>query len=64
MGADDLVDLQMVTVEEVAALLKVSKMTVYRMCDAGDLPSRRTGKNGRLVRIPEAAVRRYLEEVA
>ena len=42
-----------VTVAEVADLMRVSKMTVYRMIHAGDIPAVRVGKS---FRVPTAAV--------
>jgi excisionase family DNA binding protein len=36
------------TVSEVAAALRVSNMTVYRLVSAGDLPSVRVGRSVRL----------------
>jgi excisionase family DNA binding protein len=36
------------TVAEVAALMRVSTMTVYRLIKAGDLPAVRVGKSYRL----------------
>ena len=42
-----------VTVAEVADLMRVSKMTVYRMIHAGDIPAVRVGKS---FRVPAAAV--------
>ena len=44
-------------VSEVAAALRVSKMTVYRLAHAGELDAVRIGRS---VRIPEQAVSRYL----
>ena len=41
------------TVAEVAELMRVSKMTVYRMVNAGELPAIRFGRS---YRVPEAAV--------
>lgn len=41
------------TVAEVANLMRVSKMTVYRMVNAGDLPAVRFGRS---YRVPESAV--------
>lgn len=41
------------TVAEVATMLRVSKMTVYRLCKSGELDHI---KPGRTFRIPEAAV--------
>lgn len=45
-------------VTEVAALLRVSNMTVYRLINAGDLPALRVGKN---YRIREADLASFLE---
>ncbi len=45
------------TVAEVAAMMRVSKMTVYRMVHAGDLPAVRVGRS---FRVPEKAVHDYL----
>ena len=47
------------TVAEVAALMRVSKMTVYRLVHAGDLPAVRVGRS---FRVPEEAVRRYIRD--
>ncbi|HHW82856.1 MAG TPA: helix-turn-helix domain-containing protein [Actinomycetales bacterium] len=41
------------TVAEVADLMRVSKMTVYRMVHAGDLPAVRMGRS---FRVPQKAV--------
>jgi excisionase family DNA binding protein len=38
----------LLTVAEVAAVLRVSNMTVYRLIKAGDLPALRVGKNYRI----------------
>lgn len=45
------------TVAEVAALMRVSKMSVYRMIHAGELDAVRFGRN---FRVPESAVHTYL----
>ena len=45
------------TVAEVAAIMRVSTMTVYRLIKAGELPATRVGKSFRLV---EDDVDRYL----
>lgn len=42
-----------VTVAEVADLMRVSKMTVYRMIHSGDIPAIRVGKS---FRVPRSAV--------
>jgi excisionase family DNA binding protein len=47
----------LLTVSEVAAAMRVSNMTVYRMIKAGELPAMRVGKN---YRIRERDVERYL----
>ncbi|WP_417220006.1 helix-turn-helix domain-containing protein [Arthrobacter sp.] len=45
------------TVAEVAEMMRVSKMTVYRLVHAGDLPAVRFGRS---YRVPETAVEAYL----
>ena len=45
------------TVAEVAGIMRVSTMTVYRLIKAGDLPATRVGKSFRIV---EGEVDRYL----
>ncbi|MDP9117920.1 MAG: helix-turn-helix domain-containing protein [Actinomycetota bacterium] len=45
------------TVAEVAAVMRVSKMTVYRMVHSADLPAVRVGRS---FRVPEQAVHDYL----
>lgn len=45
------------TVAEVADMLRVSKMTVYRMVHSGDLPAMQVGRS---FRVPERAVEQYL----
>ncbi|HMC51456.1 MAG TPA: helix-turn-helix domain-containing protein [Acidimicrobiales bacterium] len=47
------------TVAEVAALLRVSNMTVYRLINAGQLPAVRVGKS---YRIREDDVDKYLSD--
>jgi excisionase family DNA binding protein len=49
----DLPDVRFLTVAEVAALMRVSKMTVYRLVHAGELPAVRFGRS---YRVPESAV--------
>ncbi len=46
------------TVAEVAATMRVSKMTVYRMVHSGELAAVRVGRS---FRVPEKAVHDYLE---
>ncbi|UYM06949.1 helix-turn-helix domain-containing protein [Solicola gregarius] len=45
------------TVAEVAARMRVSKMTVYRLVHAGQLDAIRVGRS---FRVPEKAVEEYL----
>lgn len=45
------------TVAEVASMLRVSTMTVYRLIKAGQLPAARVGKS---YRVKEDDVDRYL----
>lgn len=47
------------TVAEVAAVMRVSKMTVYRLVHSGELPAVRVGRS---FRVPEKAVDEYLRE--
>ncbi|MCX2728860.1 helix-turn-helix domain-containing protein [Saccharopolyspora sp. NFXS83] len=49
---------QFLTVAEVARLMRVSKMTVYRLVHAGDLPAARVGRS---FRVAENDVHAYLE---
>jgi excisionase family DNA binding protein len=50
----------LLTVREVAEMMRVSKMTVYRLIDSGDLRAKRIGRG---FRIPEKAVVDYLNSV-
>ncbi len=49
---------QFLTVAEVAALMRVSKMTVYRLVHNGELPAVRVGRS---FRVHAKAVHDYLE---
>ena len=49
------------TVAEVAEIMRVSKMTVYRLVHAGELPAVRVGRS---FRVNEKAVSEYLEASA
>jgi excisionase family DNA binding protein len=53
----DLSEIRFLTVAEVAAVLRVSKMTVYRLVHSGELASVRVGRS---FRVPERAVNEYL----
>ena len=47
--AGDMSDAKFLTVAEVAAMMRVSKMTVYRLVHNGDLPAVRVGRSFRVV---------------
>jgi excisionase family DNA binding protein len=50
-------EVRFLTVAEVATIMRVSKMTVYRMVHAGELPAIRVGRS---FRVPEDEVHAYL----
>ena len=50
---------QLLTVGEVASLMRVSNMTVYRLIKAGQLGAIRVGKN---YRIRQSDMERYLDQ--
>jgi len=52
-------DVMFLTVAEVASVMRVSKMTVYRLVHSGHLPAIRVGRS---FRVPEQAVHEYLCE--
>ncbi|MEP7763488.1 helix-turn-helix domain-containing protein [Sanguibacter sp. 25GB23B1] len=49
--------MQFLTVAEVAEVMRVSKMTVYRLVHSGELPAVRVGKS---YRVPQEALQAYL----
>lgn len=51
--AETVPPMRFLTVQEVADIMRVSSMTVYRMVHAGDIPAIRFGRS---FRIPENAV--------
>ena len=51
--AGPLSDMRFLTVAEVAEMMRVSNMTVYRLVKSGELPAVRFGRS---YRIPESAV--------
>jgi len=57
--AERLAEVKFLTVAEVAELMRVSKMTVYRLVHSGDLTAVRVGRS---FRVPEHAVHTYLRE--
>ena len=54
----DLSDVRFLTVAEVAEMMRVSNMTVYRMVESGKLPAVRFGRS---YRIPESAMAAVIE---
>lgn len=52
-------EVRFLTVAEVAVIMRVSKMTVYRLVHSGELPAIRVGRS---FRVPEQAVDEYLKE--
>ena len=54
----DLSDVRFLTVAEVAEMMRVSNMTVYRMVESGKLPAVRFGRS---YRIPESALAAAIE---
>ncbi len=57
IGSSGLSEVKFLTVAEVAAIMRVSKMTVYRLVHSGELTSVRVGRS---FRVPERAVNEYL----
>ena len=55
----ELPDVRFLTVAEVADIMRVSKMTVYRLVHGGELPAVRVGRS---FRVPEDAVNEYLRK--
>jgi excisionase family DNA binding protein len=62
MGSSErppLAEVRFLTVAEVAAMMRVSKMTVYRLVHSGELPAVRVGRS---FRVPASAVDDYLRD--
>ena len=59
MSEAPLAKVKFLTVAEVAALMRVSKMTVYRLVHSGELNAVRVGRS---FRVPEQAVHDYLRD--
>ena len=58
-NSGDIHDPKFLTVAEVAAMMRVSKMTVYRLVHGGDLPAVRVGRS---FRVQESDVDEYLRK--
>ena len=54
-----LAQVKFLTVAEVATVMRVSKMTVYRLVHSGEMPAVRVGRS---YRVPEKAVNDYLRD--
>lgn len=52
-------EVKFLTVAEVAAVMRVSRMSVYRLIHSGELEAVRFGRN---FRVPETAVQAYLND--
>lgn len=59
MSQERLAEVRFLTVAEVASIMRVSKMTVYRMVHGGELPAVRVGRS---FRVPEDEVQKYLRD--
>jgi excisionase family DNA binding protein len=55
----DISEVKFLTVAEVAAVMRVSKMTVYRLVHNGELPAVRVGRS---FRVKEKDVDEYLRQ--
>ena len=56
---DDMSEMAFLTIAEVAAKMRVSKMTVYRLVHGGELPAVRVGRS---FRVTEEDVNEYLRK--
>jgi excisionase family DNA binding protein len=57
VASNPLSEVKFLTVAEVASMMRVSKMTVYRLVHSGELPAVQIGRS---FRVPEQAVHEYL----
>ena len=57
--SESLPDPKFLTIAEVATMMRVSKMTVYRLVHNGDLPAHRVGRS---FRVTEEDVNEYLRK--
>lgn len=57
----DFTDVRFLTVAEVADVMRVSKMTVYRLVHSGELPAVRFGRS---YRVPQTAVDELVQRPA
>ena len=59
VNPSDMSDIKFLTIAEVAAVMRVSKMTVYRLVHNGELPAVRVGRS---FRVTESDVDEYLRK--
>lgn len=59
MAEDSAPRTKFLTVAEVADMLRVSRMTIYRWVHAGDMPAVRFGRS---FRVPQAAVDEFMRQ--
>lgn len=59
VNATDMSEAKFLTIAEVAATMRVSKMTVYRLVHSGELPAVRVGRS---FRVTEDDVNDYLRK--
>jgi excisionase family DNA binding protein len=57
-SSGDISEVKFLTIAEVASMMRVSKMTVYRLVHNGDLPAVRVGRS---FRVTEKDVNEYLQ---
>lgn len=55
----DISEVKFLTIAEVAAVMRVSKMTVYRIVHSGELPATRVGRS---FRVRDVDVDEYLKK--
>lgn len=58
-GPGDISEVKFLTIAEVAAVMRVSKMTVYRLVHNGELPAVRVGRS---FRVSEEDANRYIQK--
>ncbi|MHA7276951.1 helix-turn-helix domain-containing protein [Arthrobacter sp. Hz1] len=61
VDASNFSDVRFLTVAEVADMMRVSKMTVYRLVHSGEMPAVRFGRS---YRVPESAVEQFVKGAA
>jgi excisionase family DNA binding protein len=57
-SSSDISEVKFLTIAEVATMMRVSKMTVYRLVHGGDLPAHRVGRS---FRVQEKDVTEYIQ---